>query len=187
LNYFKMILTGEEIKRQVKLGNIHINPFCEKFLNPNSYNYRLGPELLEVEDKIIDPRIPYKTRKIIIDSQKGFMLKPHRLYLGRTYEEIGSKEFVTILIGRSSVGRLGLFLQITADLGHIGCKHCWTLELRVVQPLIVYPYMRIGQVSFWVNYGPKDKKYLGEYGMYSMPYPSKFYKEFKNDTYRRKN
>lgn len=179
-NYFKkqkMILTGEEIKRQVKLGNIHIKPFCEELINPNSYNYRIAPELLEIEEEIIDSKIPYKTKKIWMDQQNGFMLKPHQLYLARTYEEIGSKEFVTILLGRSSVGRLGLFLQITADLGHVGSQHCWTLELKVVQPLIIYPFMKIGQVSFWMNYGPKNKKYSGEYGKYSIPYPSKFYKE----------
>ena len=36
-----MILTGPEIKKQVKLGKIHISPFIEENINPNSYNFRL--------------------------------------------------------------------------------------------------------------------------------------------------
>lgn len=172
-----MILTGEEIKRQVRLGNIYINPFSEDLVNPNSYNYRLGQEILEIDEKIIDPKKQYKSRRIILDKNTGFVLQPNKLYLGSTYEEIGSDKFTTILIGRSSVGRLGLFLQITADLGHIGTKHCWTLELKVVQPLRIYPFMKIGQVSFWVNYGCVKEKYRGEYMKYSRPYPSKFYQE----------
>jgi dCTP deaminase len=104
-------------------------------------------------------------------------LQPKKLYLGSTVEEIGSDHFVTQLIGRSSVGRLGLFLQITASLGHVGSKHCWTLELKVVQPLRIYPNMKIGQVSFWKMDGVDMIDYNGKYQKYSLPHISEFYKE----------
>lgn len=172
-----MILTGTEIKKQVLLKRIHINPFSEQRVNPNSYNYRLHEDLLEICDDIIDPHEISSFKKIKIPPS-GYLLKPGHLYLGRTVEEIGSDYYVTSLIGRSSVGRLGLFLQITADLGHIGAKHCWTLELKVVQPLIVYPNMNIGQVSFWVLEGPLDNLYDGKYAKYSMPHCSEIYQEF---------
>ena len=81
------------------------------------------------------------------------------------------------LIGRSSVGRLGLFLQITAPLGHIGTCHNWTLELKVVQPLIVYPKMKIGQVSFWYVTGDNKTNYEGKYWKYSGPHISEIYNE----------
>lgn len=57
------------------------------------------------------------------------------------------------LIGRSSVGRLGLFLQVSADLGHTTSQHQWTLELVAAKPIILYPNMKIGQVTFWNNCG----------------------------------
>ena len=41
-----MILTGHEIRHQVELGNIVIEDFNETQLGPNSYNLRLGDELL---------------------------------------------------------------------------------------------------------------------------------------------
>lgn len=172
-----MILTGSEIKKNVLNGKIHIKPFFPGNINPNSYNYLLGCELYEVEKShLIDAKKSVHFKKIKIDSC-GYTLKPDRLYLGHTYEEIGSDEYLTILIGRSSVGRLGLYLQITADIGHIGSKHCWTLELHVVQPLIVYPLMKIGQVSFWEVKGKNNLNYVGKYQKYSTPHTSEMYKE----------
>lgn len=147
-----MILTGSKIIEEVRNGSICLDPFEESLVNPNSYNYRLGKELVEISYNIEDVKIPPTQNKLIIP-EEGYVLQPKKLYLGVTYETIGSPKYVPSLIGRSSLGRLGLFLQITADLGHIGTCHNWTLELTVVQPLRVYPKMRIGQVSFWVTEG----------------------------------
>jgi dCTP deaminase len=36
-----MILTGSEILKEVKKGNIMITPFDDDQINPNSYNYKL--------------------------------------------------------------------------------------------------------------------------------------------------
>ena len=174
-----MILSGLKIKEEVINKKIFIKPFEEKLMNPNSYNYRLGYELLEIDDDIIDPKCETKYKKIKL-TEEGYVLKPHKLYLGSTLEKIGSNTYVTQLIGRSSVGRLGLFLQVTAPLGHVGCNHHWTLELKSVQPLKVYPGMKIGQVTFWLIDGYIDKTYKnGKYNNYSKPHISMFYKEDK--------
>lgn len=181
-----MILSGNKIKEEVKNGNISIYPFEENMLNPNSYNYHLGDTILEIEDEVIDPHVKCKTKEIKL-SNNGYLLKPNKLYLASTKEKIGSKKYVTQLIGRSSTGRLGLFLQVTAPLGHVGCNHCWTLELRVVMPLRVYPNMRIGQVTFWRLDGKKDLLYdKGKYNNYLIPQVSMFYEEgVKNDIIRK--
>lgn len=173
-----MILAGSEIKKQVALQKICIVPFDKQLINPNSYNYRLGTSLYEVISAPIDVKEKTEFKKIQLD-EEGYVLKPSTLYLAHTYEKIGSDHFVTSLIGRSSLGRLGLFLQATADLGQLGAKHCWTLELKVVQPLRIYPFMKIGQVSFWKVNSKKHTLYDGEYGEHSDPHVSKIYKEFK--------
>ena len=174
-----MILTGLKIIEEVKKNNICIEPFNENLINPNSYNYRLGSVLLEMTDEIIDPKNKSKYKKIQL-TDEGYVLKPNKLYLGSTMEKIGSDHYVTQLIGRSSIGRLGLFLQVTAPLGHIGSKHNWTLELKVVQPLKVYKGMKIGQVTFWCTEGNKNKLYTnGKYNKYKKPHISMFYKENK--------
>ncbi|HOZ44694.1 MAG TPA: deoxycytidine deaminase [Candidatus Dojkabacteria bacterium] len=172
-----MILTGQEITKKVNEGSITIAPFYEDSVNPNSYNYHLSPELLVIE-KSLDSRRETKYKKIVIP-EEGFVLEPHKLYLGLTKEIIGSTKYVTSLIGRSSIGRLGLFLQITADLGQLGNSHKWTLEMHVVKRLKVYPNMRIGQVSFWVPFGENDYEYIDLYNSSNNPIVSKLYKEFK--------
>ncbi len=172
-----MILTKLEIIKQVKKGNISISPFNEDMLNPNSVNYRLDRELLEFDEQL-DAKKKSSPKKILL-TDEGFTLQPGKLYLANTYEKIGSKKYVTQLIGRSSLGRLGLFLQVTAPLGHVGTYHNWTLELKVVQPLKVYPLMRIGQVTFWKIKGKRNLTYEhGEYKNFEKAQVSKFFKEF---------
>lgn len=165
-----MILTAPEILSEVHNGSIIIDPFDERQLNPNSYNYRLGSSILETDDPLLDVRSTPHWRAVSLPTD-GLTLQPRRLYLSNTLERIGSSQHVTSLIGRSSLGRLGMFLQVTADLGHTGAIHNWTLELHVVQPLRIYPGMSIGQVTFWRTRGD-ESLYDGRYAMYSEPTPN---------------
>lgn len=176
LSYFKMNVTGPEIENAVDQGLIRINPFEKSLVNPNSYNYRLSEELYVIQSGKLDSKKETEIQKIDF-SEEGVVLLPGQVYLGSTYEEIGSDIYVPSLIGRSSMGRLGLFLQITADLGHLGTFHRWTLELTVVQPLRVYPKMIIGQVSFWKPDGEINQLYLGGYAHYSSPTKSKMHEK----------
>ncbi|MFF3697258.1 deoxycytidine deaminase [Streptomyces sp. NPDC002221] len=162
-----MILTGPAIRAGVLSGAITIDPFERTLLNPNSYNYRLGSQLKQLVSSPADPTVPARTRTIDLPAD-GYVLRPGTVYLGTTVETIGSATFVTSLIGRSSLGRLGCFLQISADLGQLGAVHRWTLEITVVQPLRIYPGMRVGQVSFWQPTGGRAP-YRGHYGTLSVP------------------
>ena len=159
-----MILTGLEIKKELVRGNIIIDPFFESNINPNSYNYRLG-KILKILH--IDEQGKQIIEEITIPA-KGLLLKKGQLYLGNTMEKIGSSEYSMRLIGRSSIGRYGLFMQISADLGHVGSSHRWTLEIVPSKDIIVYPEMKIGQVSFWENFGSKEL-YQGYYGKFNVP------------------
>jgi dCTP deaminase len=165
-----LILTGPEIIDQVRRRRIVISPFTDEFVNPNSYNYGLGSTILQSGRQPFDCAATPEWETVRIGA-KGIVLQPERLYLGHTAETLGSEEFVTSLVGRSSLGRLGLFLQVTADLGHQGAVHRWTLEMHCVQPVRVYAGMRIGQVSFWAPTGPA-KAYEGHYARHSLPRPN---------------
>ncbi len=166
-----MILTGPEIRRQHAAGKITLEPFSLEQVNPNSYNYRLGPTLRRFTG-LNDAQEPvFETIRIPDD---GYVLEPGRMTLGHTAEVIGSSSFAMSLIGRSSIGRLGLFLQVSADLGHTTSVHQWTLELVAAKPIRIYAGMRIGQVSFWVNEG-RIRKYKGFYGTQNAPTPSRLH------------
>jgi len=156
-----MILTGEEIKKQVCSGNIHIKPFIKKNLNPNSYNFRLGDKLKIYTCKVLDAACKNNFKEVVIP-KKGFVLRPNKLYLGHTIEEMGSDFFVPTMQARSSVGRLGLYIYLNSGLGDIGFKRQWTLELHAIHPLRVYPGMKVGQMLFWKPSG-KIILYNGKY------------------------
>lgn len=162
-----MILTGSKIKEEIESGNITIDPFSADQVNPNSYNYRLG-STLKVFEKFDGKKAIFKEIKI---PEEGYILEPKKMYLGHTKEIIGSKEYAMSLIGRSSMGRYGLFLQTSANLGHTTSMHKWTLEIVAVRPIKLYPGMIIGQVSFWKNFGT-IQKYDGKYGHLNYPQES---------------
>ncbi len=144
-----MILTGTAIEIAQMEGEISISPFTPSQLNPNSYNYRLGKHL-KVFKETKNGRSVFNDIEI---PERGYVLQPHTMYLGHTKEIIGSKKYAMSLIGRSSMGRLGLFLQVSANLGHTTSCHQWTLELVAAKPIRLYPNMIIGQVTFWDNLG----------------------------------
>lgn len=154
-----MILTGNKIKEEVENGAITIEPFSEDQINPNSYNYRLGYSI-KVFDSFVHDKSTFK--EVDIPSE-GYVLEVGKMYLATTKEIIGSSKYAMSLIGRSSMGRYGLFLQCSANLGHTTSKHKWTLEIVASVPIKLYPGMIIGQVSFWKNKG-EIGEYTGRYG-----------------------
>ncbi len=141
-----MILSGLEIKRQLG-GNIHIDPFDESKLNPNSYNLALHDELMVYEELVLDMRKANRVRRIAIPPE-GLVLQPNQLYLGRTVERTETHNLVPMIEGRSSVGRLGLFVHVTAGFGDVGFRGFWTLEMFAVQPVRVYPGVAICQIFY---------------------------------------
>ncbi|GAB6170981.1 dCTP deaminase [Paradesulfitobacterium aromaticivorans] len=171
-----MILSGREIKN--KLGQeIVIEPFNEKQLNPNSYNLRLHNELLVYEEPVLDMKKENKTRKLIIPPE-GLMLETGRLYLGRTLEYTQTDRYVPMLEGRSSVGRLGLFIHVTAGFGDVGFSGYWTLEIFCVQPIRVYPGVEICQIYYHAIEGEYDRYLSGKYQNNQGIQPSMLYKDF---------
>ena len=108
------------------------------------------------------------------------MLYPNKIYLGFTTEIIGSDNYVPIITGRSSTGRLGLFVHITSDLVDIGFQGRLTLQLHATQPVKVYKGMEIGQVMFWKICG-KIKLYQGKYQNSNGPRETEIWRDFKNE------
>lgn len=157
-----MILTGNEIRIQQQTGGLFIEDFSEERLNPNSYNLRLAPELLVYTEAVLDPKRDNRTREIVIP-EDGYVLRPGTLYLARTMEWTESRDFVPKLEGRSSIGRLGLAIHVTAGFGDAGFCGNWTLELECVQPVKIYPGMEICQISYHTVAGEIMDRYHGKY------------------------
>ena len=172
-----MILSGKEILKN--LGkDIIIEPFNEKQLNPNSYNLRLHNELLIYDEEVLDMKRP-NTYKSLTIPDEGLMLEPGKLYLGRTVEYTAAEIHVPMLEGRSSIGRLGLFIHVTAGFGDVGFKGYWTLEIFCVQPIRIYPQVEICQIYYHTIDGDYDKYESGKYQNNKGVQPSLLYKDFE--------
>lgn len=158
-----MILTGPEIARAVRRGEIVIKPFTKDNPEPNSYRVTLGDSLLVSTEVGLDARkIPQMRRDVIPIS--GYILEPGELYLGETAEILGAHSFATTLHATRSVASLGVWIHFSAPLGHMGAIVCWTLELKTAQRIVVYPRMTIGKLAFWSTFGdavPYRGRYLG--------------------------
>jgi dCTP deaminase len=141
-----MILSGHEIRRQLG-SNILIDPFDEANLNPNSYNLTLHDELITYEEVVLDMRKANRVRRLQIPPD-GLVLSPNQLYLGRTAERTETHNLVPMIEGRSSIGRLGLFVHVTAGFGDVGFCGYWTLEMFAVQPVRIYAGVRICQIIY---------------------------------------
>ena len=171
-----MILSGLEIKNHID-HEIIIDPFDEKKLNPNSYNLSLHNELLIYTHESLDMRKDNPTEKILIPSE-GFMLMPGKLYLGRTHEDTKTEGYIPMLEGRSSIGRLGICIHVTAGFGDVGFAGYWTLELFCVQPVRIYSGVQIAQIYYHTITKPYERYINGKYQNNKGIQPSMLYKEF---------
>lgn len=172
-----MILTGKEILK--RLGkDIKIEPYDERLLNPNSYNLCLDEELLVYTTFPLEMKKPNPTEKMIIPKD-GLILQPGRLYLGRTIEFTETHNLVPMLEGRSSIGRLGMFVHITAGFGDVGFKGFWTLEIQVIHPLRIFAGVQICQIFYHTVEGAIVEYKSGKYQANKGIQPSLLYKDFE--------
>lgn len=181
-----MVLNDNEIKRLIKTKDLVtsfnskgiIEPLSddaiESGLQPASFDVRLGDSIIEVRPNdfynygrypLIDvtKEIGYSTFKINQDGT--FILSPHSFALATTKEVIKLPNDLTAFVeGRSSIGRLGLFIQNAGwvDPGFIGEI---TLELynATNYPIQIKKGMRIAQLVFCKMNSECDLPYVGKY------------------------
>ncbi|WP_431957986.1 dCTP deaminase [Nocardia lijiangensis] len=156
------MLTGAEIRSARERGDLVIEPFDDRLVCANSVAFRLGDQLLRYSDDAeLDPHQDAHVRRSAIP-RDGVVLAPGVLYLGATAEAVGGLRYATTLHACRSVSSLGLRIQLSAPLGHCGAVIAWTLELRAVHPVRVYPGMVIGKIAFWPMQG-NPLRYCGRY------------------------
>lgn len=181
------VLTGPEIEKQVEHGWIHINPYDPQQINPASYDLRLGDRIC-----IYTPNSDVTCKYAFLDSKKenkvaydripddGLIVCPGRIYLMHTEESVRANHLVSVVDGKSSIGRLGLVVHATAGYVDPGYSGQITLEVAVLgEPVKLYAGMRIAQLRFMQPSGeiqPYDGNYVGN--MAEGPVPSRSWKQF---------
>ena len=175
-----MILSGHQIKQNLGT-NLVIDPFHDSQLNPNSYNLTLHNEIMVYEEVVLDMCKPNRVRRLTIPPE-GLVLSPSQLYLGRTVERTETHNLVPMIEGRSSVGRLGLFVHVTAGFGDVGFCGYWTLEMFAVQPVRIYPGVQICQIFYHEITGSITEYASEKYQNNRDIQPSLLFKELNPDS-----
>ncbi len=173
---YGMVLSGEEIRAR-QGTDIHITPFCEECLNPNSYNLTLHNEILVYEEVVLDVKHPNRFRRITIPDE-GLILSPGQIFLGRTVEHTETHNLVPMIEGRSSIARLGLFVHCSSGFGDVGFRGHWTIEMFAVQPIRIYAGIRICQIFYHELVGEVREYASEKYQNNRDVQPSMLYKEF---------
>lgn len=167
-----MILSDTDIKKALKSGDISVKPFNSKYIQPASIDLHLDKQFLIFNPQanvVIDPKKPMDDMmdEVIISDKKPFILHPGDFALGLIYEETGvSEQYVGRLEGKSSVGRMGLLIHVTAGFLDPGNSLKMTLELHNTAnlPIILYYKMPIAQMAFEKLSSPAQRPYSKQFG-----------------------
>ncbi len=167
-----MILSDRDIKKAIMNREISIEPFDEKNLQPASVDLHLDKHFLVFDASsniVIDPKKPVDDlmKEIVIDEKTPFVLHPKAFALAMISEITGvNSSHVGRLEGKSSIGRLGLLIHITAGFLDPGNRLKLTLELHNTSnlPILLYYKMPIAQIAFEKLSSPCEKPYSEEMG-----------------------
>ncbi len=175
-----MILTGPEIIAAYKRGDITCDPFRPANVGPASLDLTLSDVLLTYrrpKGKPLDMAAEPEThRRMMMPHPFGFLLEPGIIYIASTVECVGVGRYAGQVADRSSVARLGVKIQ-TAGFVDPGFHGTITLEISVVEPVVVYPHVRVCQLWFAEMVG-RPSGYVGKYQGQRGPRASEMWRDF---------
>jgi dCTP deaminase len=166
-----MILSDTKIRHALLNERLIITPFVDKYVQPNSYDIHLHPDILLLKQDIPENKIVYPDQ----DSsdlweqhnldEEVICVFPGEIALGRSVEYFEFLDVAGRLEGVSSLGRIFLRVHVTAGFFDYGFKGTATIEIKsdFMYPIRLYPRMRIGQMAFEEVSGKVTKKYAGRY------------------------
>lgn len=162
-----LMLTDTDIAARVRSGDIGLDPFNPDLLQPASYDLTLANGFLVARRGVgsVDlSDIPENlTEPVHLDDGQPFVLHPGEFALASTAETVSLPcDLIARVDGKSSLGRTGLLVHLTAGFIDPGFVGAVTLELFNAAPwqMILRPGMRIAQIGFTMASG----KVLRPYG-----------------------
>ena len=185
-----MILSDRDIREHMKSGRLIIEGFVEEKMQPAWVDLSLGNEfrMFRIASKpFIDVRNPHDhTELFTVEENDQFIIHPREFILGQTKERISLPDDLAAYVdGRSSLGRIGIVVHVTAGFVNPGFAGRLVLEMTNVgkMPVAIYPGMSICKLVFFKLTSPsevpynkkKDAKYMNQESVGG----SQLYKEFK--------
>lgn len=179
-----MILSDISIKQRIRSGSLAFLPpvETEKQVQPASLDVRLGGEFIRFarlyhQDQAIGvDSDTLKAVSVSVSIPKGqeIIIDPGEFLLGTTLEKVFMPDdLVARVEGRSSIGRLGITVHVTAGFIDPGFNGHITLEIANLNryPVVLAVGMRVAQLAFHsmttpaaVSYGhgSRNNKYQGQ-------------------------
>jgi dCTP deaminase len=165
------ILSDKSIKEYLKAGKIvidHLKDY-EKQIQPSSVDLRIGNEFKSfkiIRKPFIDPKdkidLDTYMESVRIEEEGSFIIHPNEFALATTYETVKiPNDLVARVEGRSSMGRLGITMHVTAGYIDPGFEGKITLEISNIgkMPVALYPGQRVCQIVFETMTSPSDRPY----------------------------
>ncbi|MDR2873520.1 MAG: dCTP deaminase [Methanobrevibacter sp.] len=177
------ILSDKDIKKYLLDKKIVIEPLkdFEKQIQPSSVDLRIGNEFKSfrvIRKPFIDPKdstdISSYMQSVYIPDEEYFIIHPNEFALATTYETVKvPNDLVARVEGRSSMGRLGITMHVTAGYIDPGFEGKITLEISNIgkMPVALYPSQRVCQIVFETmtsasekpyGHSDRDSKYMGQ-------------------------
>ena len=168
------IISKDELQALLSNREIVIDPILDpaKQIQSVSVDLRLDNyfgEFVSTKEAIIDPsdlRASYLDFAELEFYKEHYVIQPGDFVLGQTFEYIALPgNIVGLLEGRSSIGRQGLMVHVTAGVVDPGFSGHLVFELANVgkMPLLVYPLMRVARMTFVRT--KRTSLYSGQYSM----------------------
>ena len=123
-----MILSDKSIHQYLKEGKLKIQPIDDYQIQPASVDLILDKKFLQVseEGQLLNLIAPAQYEKI---EKEKMILAPHSFVLATTRERVEVPDFLAAFVeGRSSIGRMGLFIQ---NAGWVDPGFCGQITLEL--------------------------------------------------------
>ena len=164
------VLSDGTIRRLVEEGKIKIDPWDPSKIQPAAVVHRRGDSFRVFNNHkvtAIDLREPPEglTEDVTIEEGEAFVIQPGEFCLARTLEWVEiPDDIVARIVGKSSLGRLGLIVHATAGFCDPGWKGTLTLELNNLTriPIKLWPGLLIAQLSFMTLDAAAERPYGSE-------------------------
>lgn len=164
------ILSDKTIKEYLEEGKIVIDPLKdEQQIQPSSVDMRLGDEFKVfkvIRKPYIDPKdeedIAEYMESSTVPEGEAFIIHPNEFALATTHEYVKvPDDLVARVEGRSSMGRLGVTMHVTAGYVDPGFEGRITLEISNIgaMPVALYPGQRVCQLVFETMTTPAELPY----------------------------
>ncbi len=150
-----MFLSDTDIETAIRSGQITLEPFNKKQLQPASYDIRLGNEFIMIRSQsvvAIDPAkgIYPEADTLEVEDGEPMILQPGMSVIGYSKERFGSENHLIEISSKSSLTRIGLLVHNSAGIVNPGHFLCIALVLTNLNtmPIILRPDMAIAQLIF---------------------------------------